>query len=348
MKLGPRRTAFADVSNTSKPLHTAKDDSALSHKPAIASLKDSAAPFQKPAQRPLSVSSIKGFFNNIGANGISKQPVVYEQEEVEQKPPTQPVHKTLSRKATTVFKDISTQPEPPTLPEQTICLAAHPMLKKKSSIYVDAVETARPESQDRLPVIPAVGSGSCSSEYYDVRSDGVPLPADTELPVSAPDSPAESPVDADANIMSFPDTLRPEPIKPAAIRPGDILSTEAQYHRDRYSQGQGQGQSQGVSLRDHVSERWIDEPYVEYEEDYTTARSLKSRSETTTGPTTIVLAPKPTADADEEISAAKRHVEESPAVIELEEDEQWDTSMVAEYSEEIFSYMRSLEVSPVW
>jgi G2/mitotic-specific cyclin 3/4 len=44
-----------------------------------------------------------------------------------------------------------------------------------------------------------------------------------------------------------------------------------------------------------------------------------------------------------EIAAAKQYVEGSRTAEEIEDDS-WDTSMVAEYGDEIFQYMRELEV----
>ncbi len=92
-------------------------------------------------------------------------------------------------------------------------------------------------------------------------------------------------------------------------------------------------------------EYWEEEGYdEEYEEGYTTGRSLKSRGDYTTGPTTVLLAPKMTVRVEKELAAAKQIVQESRATDDIEEDESWDTSMVAEYGEEIFEYMRVLEV----
>ncbi|TKX19203.1 cyclin-like protein 7 [Elsinoe australis] len=75
--------------------------------------------------------------------------------------------------------------------------------------------------------------------------------------------------------------------------------------------------------------------------DYTTVRSLNMGSDTTGG-ATIILAPKYTTAIRAEIAAAKELVEASRTPEEIEDD-QWDMSMVAEYGEEIFDYMRVLE-----
>jgi G2/mitotic-specific cyclin 3/4 len=91
-------------------------------------------------------------------------------------------------------------------------------------------------------------------------------------------------------------------------------------------------------------EYWDEEDEEEYydADGYTTARSLRSRGDNTTGGVTLVLVPRVTAKTQRELEAAKQFVElhRSPEDVE---DEQWDTSMVAEYGDEIFEYMHSLE-----
>ncbi|KAF9692739.1 hypothetical protein EKO04_009270 [Ascochyta lentis] len=91
-------------------------------------------------------------------------------------------------------------------------------------------------------------------------------------------------------------------------------------------------------------EYWDEDDEEEYydADGYTTARSLRSRGDNTTGGVTLVLAPRITAKTQRELEAAKQFVElhRSPDDVE---DEQWDTSMVAEYGEEIFEYMHALE-----
>ncbi len=91
-------------------------------------------------------------------------------------------------------------------------------------------------------------------------------------------------------------------------------------------------------------EYWDEDDDEEYydADGYTTARSLRSRGDNTTGGVTLVLAPRVTAKTQRELEAARQFVElhRSPEDVE---DEQWDTSMVAEYGDEIFEYMHSLE-----
>ncbi|KAL1798390.1 hypothetical protein ACET3X_002427 [Alternaria dauci] len=91
-------------------------------------------------------------------------------------------------------------------------------------------------------------------------------------------------------------------------------------------------------------EYWDEEEDEEYydADGYTTARSLRSRGDNTTGGVTLVLAPRITAKTKRELEAAKIFVEANRSDEDVE-DEQWDTSMVAEYGDEIFEYMHALE-----
>lgn len=85
----------------------------------------------------------------------------------------------------------------------------------------------------------------------------------------------------------------------------------------------------------------------EYEEELYEASQTMTRggvTDNTTGGATVVLCPKHTDKTLREIEEA-RQVVESTRTPEDIEDDQWDTSMVAEYGDEIFEYMRTLEVS---
>jgi G2/mitotic-specific cyclin 3/4 len=85
----------------------------------------------------------------------------------------------------------------------------------------------------------------------------------------------------------------------------------------------------------------IDEEEYGYDDGYTTARSFGLQGESTGGVTTV-LAPKITDKIKAELEIAKEFVEATRPPEDIE-DEQWDTSMVAEYGDEIFDYMRDLE-----
>ncbi|KAL8977964.1 MAG: hypothetical protein Q9205_006341, partial [Flavoplaca limonia] len=90
-------------------------------------------------------------------------------------------------------------------------------------------------------------------------------------------------------------------------------------------------------------EYWDEEEGNYEEEEYVTARSFKSRGENTTNGATTVLFPKVNQKIKKEFAAAKQFIASTRTAEEID-DETWDTSMVAEYGEEIFGYMRDLEI----
>lgn len=86
-----------------------------------------------------------------------------------------------------------------------------------------------------------------------------------------------------------------------------------------------------------------DEQDLYDEQGYTTAHSYRSHGDNTTGGVTTLLAPKVTSSTLQELEAARQWVMANMTE-EEEQEEAWDTSLVAEYGEEIFEYMRRLEV----
>jgi G2/mitotic-specific cyclin 3/4 len=77
-----------------------------------------------------------------------------------------------------------------------------------------------------------------------------------------------------------------------------------------------------------------------YEDGYTTIATTHGES---TGGVTTVLVPLNSKKVEHELEVARLHVESTRTPEDIE-DETWDTSMVAEYGEEIFGYMKSLEL----
>jgi G2/mitotic-specific cyclin 3/4 len=87
-----------------------------------------------------------------------------------------------------------------------------------------------------------------------------------------------------------------------------------------------------------------DEDHGYDDKGYTTAHSYPSHGDNTTGGvTTVMFPPKVTKKGQAEIEAAMQIVESRRTAEEIQEDA-WDISMVAEYGEEIFQYMREQEV----
>lgn len=132
----------------------------------------------------------------------------------------------------------------------------------------------------------------------------------------------------------------------------EVLQHEHE-HEHEHSQGnlpQAHSHSRNDALANSVStepeENWDGEDddgdYYE-EQGYTTAHSYRSHGDNTTGGVTTIVAPKVTAKVRNELELARIYVEQHTNEDQVEE-ESWDTSMVAEYGEEIFAYMRSIEV----
>lgn len=117
---------------------------------------------------------------------------------------------------------------------------------------------------------------------------------------------------------------------------------------DLETSGKQDRQLPALPLLSEPEEYWEEEDEEETydEQGYTTAHSTRSRGDNTTGGATTILLPRFTNTIKQELELAREIVENSRTAEEIE-DEAWDTSMVAEYGDEIFGYMRELEVSAV-
>ncbi|TIA10451.1 hypothetical protein D6C80_08042 [Aureobasidium pullulans] len=93
-----------------------------------------------------------------------------------------------------------------------------------------------------------------------------------------------------------------------------------------------------VTVNDDEYDEEDDEEF--YEGSQTVTRG--GVTDNTTGGATVVLCPKHSSRTLREIEEAKLFVESNRTAEDIEDD-QWDTSMVAEYGDEIFEYMRTLE-----
>ncbi|KAK4192921.1 cyclin-like protein [Podospora australis] len=85
-----------------------------------------------------------------------------------------------------------------------------------------------------------------------------------------------------------------------------------------------------------------DEQEIYEDQGYTTAHSYRSHGDNTTGGPTTLVAPHANGDVQKELELAKAWVLQTQTEEEIEE-EAWDVSMVAQYGDEIFEYLRQLE-----
>jgi hypothetical protein len=345
IKAAAKRTVFADVSNTMRQ-QPAKDDLLLPGKSSVYDvLKDTAivsakelskpAALLRPAQRPLAAlgpKSTQVYASNPVASILPKHTEA-------------PTRKAISKKSTTIFRESDPDPlldpllalDPPvTRPTISNALVHQPLPSRRDAAHTDA----RKESSIDEALASAIVDTSkihlpvdrYESQYHHERKSTVTEAEDRYVLAEEMST---------TNFHENYDTV-------AAKAKDQYEYLEALEEQARILE---QERNEELAKQPHTlpisepEEYWDEDEEEEYfdADGYTTARSLRSRGDNTTGGVTVVLAPRVTAKTQRELDSAKIFVESMKTPEEIE-DEQWDTSMVAEYGEEIFEYMRSLEV----
>jgi G2/mitotic-specific cyclin 3/4 len=326
IKAAAKRTAFADVSNVVKA--TVKDDITLGGKMNTTSKDKTSvlvkeilkpAAILKPAQRPTS-----GIIHKQKSTFSVLPPVVPPKDEKENEPPRQ--NKMVTKRATTIFKE-TTEPIISQSHTDPIEPHARPITTRMDSTSSTSQDLSQTEEQPStniplpLPPLREVVT-TCSNtniSHLPVIHHGGPVSCTSHLLPDDPVQPAGQLQNANVNNSNYVDALE-------------------------HQQGASTTQSQ-TYLPEPTQEYWEEEEQEYYDVDYTTGRSLRVKGDNTTGSlTTRIIAPFVSAAADREIASAKALVEASRTTDDIE-DEMWDTSMVAEYAEEIFAYMKEKEVS---
>ncbi|RMJ27520.1 g2 mitotic-specific [Aspergillus sp. HF37] len=314
---GPKRAAFGDVSNTANLVRANRDDSAavknpnkVSEKRPLLAPERKPAALPQPAQRPMPTSSLKGVLNSV----TNPKPA-----EV-----SAGSRKTFHIRDNAVYRDY-----------------LQPLAETKGSASKEvATEVAHDNKVANIS-----------------RPSTAPLQRDNlEEAVSKDDlkdfySPAEE----------YSDGIDVKERESKGYENDCKVNGDYDLHQ-RHTTAPGVHGSSGAtkypcdslalshSTYDHVQahsepEEYWDEDDYENEEDegYTTARSYRSRGDNTTGGATTVLFPKYNSQVHRELALAKQIVEATRTVEDIE-DEYWDTSMVAEYNDEIFEYIRDQEI----
>ncbi|KAL2160623.1 hypothetical protein VTH06DRAFT_1311 [Thermothelomyces fergusii] len=158
----------------------------------------------------------------------------------------------------------------------------------------------------------------------------------------------EGEIDDDATEAAYEDAVE-QMSQGAECAIRDTLAEMEQAHYEGLRQNENHAAEQSKAAPElpgapELEEYWDEEEEQELydEQGFTTAHSYRSHGDnTTSGPTTL-LAPHVTASVREELEMARAYVAEHQTEEEIEE-EAWDVSMVAEYGDEIFAYMRQLE-----
>ncbi|CZT10759.1 related to cyclin B3 [Rhynchosporium agropyri] len=312
-KAEPKRKAFGDLSNTTRPL-AAYDDSALPSKQGIELVKP-AIPFDtkptllRPAQRPLNTAASKALLTSITTVDPVMTSLTSKLPLADGKQVPAALKRTFSKKSTTIYKDEDSENVAPQVnvnqvmrQEVSAVAPIHQSLETRKS-YAQ-LQQGPPASRLIEPSYPVVTDNVELNETIYQDAEENPAGGSNEQYADYAELHSSRSV-----VEQYPGSYRDQRKLPALPEP---------------------------------EEYWEDDEEEVYDEQgYTTAHSYRSRGDTTGG-VTIVLAPKVTLNVRREIAAAKSVVESSRTMEEIE-DEAWDTSMVAEYGDEIFQYMRELE-----
>lgn len=334
LKMAAKRTAFGDVSNMAKNIVAAHDDLDtvgknngydVVEKPVAAQEKSSA--FLRPAQRPL--AGLKGFLGNNSLVNTTAAPSVAAKAPLVEAQQPLVKSRTLSKRTTTIFKD---------------------------SAALDSNQSSQPASQPasntNAPVAPvhqSLGPRQHKSQPQ-LKVDQAPLRRTQSKAIeTSVEVCQEEPVPIESNHQDVPEQLSNH-VEERKQKIAEDIRRENQQAEElaiqiRQEINRQDRQLPAPPLVSEPEEYWEEEEEEElYDElGYTTAHSYRSRGDNTTGGATTVLFPKVTNKVKKELAIAKDIVENSRTAEEIE-DEAWDTSMVAEYGDEIFQYMRELEV----
>lgn len=310
-KNAPRRAAFGDVSNTAKQVQGSRDDASLagkkhlkvSEKPSAVVVEKKPAALSQPAQRPMSVTGIKGLLNTVS----QPKPLEPSAKQLGVPQQTANTRKTLNKRGT-VFKDPS-----------------EPLAEKKE---LTSKET-KSETNEAKHAPTAPSQQAIQEEDVALKEElEEPLLDELDPSIALSDLPEEeddvSKVNGDdCKVQGVKQSSKPEELDRVA-KPCESIEQ--------------------IPIQSEPEEYW-DEEEDENEEDdgYITARSYRSRGDNTTGATTAMLFPRFTQRVKRELARAKQIVEESRTQEDIEE-ELWDTSMVADYNDDIFDYMKEQEV----
>lgn len=347
---GTKRTAFADISNVTKGSQLAKDDLLLAGKtydptkPMVDRIAKPIAPRQnsypleeskttalsKPAHRPLSVAGLRGILSNV-TNAVThssshKFTTNNTQEETNIRKPRNAA--IGGDKITSIAEELSTTVPP------------HGCMDSSEGPPDGTVAEQGRKSQ--LPIKHMVPSADTIENSVAVQTSST-----TQRDLTR----TTSEDDYHDTYLHLIDENRHEPaleyatdFEPVQTYDSRLLSDAGLLHCDKDVVGDYIAQ---IMSRQELEDETEEEEDDYYEADgYTTARSLRSRGDNTTGGVTVVLAPRMTAKVQRELVDAKTKMQEAKVSDEFAE-ESWDTSMVTQYGPEIFAYMGELEVSDV-
>ena len=345
-----KRAAFGDVSNTIRGNQIGKEQPIVGGKEQSIQLQEVKKPTSvllQPAQRPASLASGLRELNTAATNSV--KPVI---DAVQKTIAASGVHRALSKKNTTIFKDYSTlthaQENHADVQDIHKSKESATSLKRDSAQDVDKALVPRENEPEKVRRTRSIQS------MKSVKAEPV-------VPVSVPLNdvsalPSASSAYADYAEPHFPlsDAIS-RAIKPSSLLlrktplPGNIPVEQPSKAPLKKALEPADGAVSTYAASSALEqEECYDVDYEEEEENYdddgyVTARSFRSKVDNLTGNVTTTIIPRINSRVRKELEAAAAIVELSRPMTELE-DEAWDVTMVSEYKEEIFDYFKELEV----
>lgn len=363
-----KRTAFGDVSNTANfNNRPGKEDGAIPLKQAIQTREKSLPPlaekksnFLRQASRPISVANLKGLLTGTTVVEQVSKPLPAANNRA-QANDRKPLPKPAT--TTTIFKDVirpassdaTTRPiAEPVAPHVTL----PPIHSSTTAELLPAAAVASSQPTQLSPLLPSdislgdpaqfsaqpkpTSSTAKSSDHCHTDETQPAEIADGQEywidPLLTADKPHETETVASRSALPVLEPVAEYPLKSTAIAAATATAAS-------HSSLPKLPEIRHSMHRPEPEEYWEEEEDEEAldEEGYATTRSFRSRGENSTGGATTVLFPQVNQRVRKEIEAAKVIVDAEKTPEEIE-DEFLDTSMVAEYGEEIFAYLTDLEV----
>ncbi|KAM0518613.1 hypothetical protein ACHAPE_004377 [Trichoderma viride] len=366
---GPaKRAAFGDVTNMSKGPGGRGEEAKVTKKPLGVSsnhvpasflnkenvVRPSKDSFSRPAQRPAAMANTKPKATTTESRA----------EPLQRKPTSASATTTLAAAATATTLQQSAYKLDVDIPQQLLGTKSSAVTQKKtpsqSASDLHALQPrhhkSQPQLKQELPTLRrtqskvdkaerASGNNNNSNNSNNSHSlalieiEPLVMPALIEDFLTGHDSyldplnfPSEEPSRADVNHdKEYVDALSKFP---------NISEEPAIGVVQTYKEGLTLAFSEADEYWDEDEDE--DDGYDDHDQGYTTAHSTRSRDMTLANATTM-LAPRVSSRVQRELDEARIEVEQTITREEVDE-ELWDVSMVAEYGEEIFEYLRELEI----
>lgn len=357
LNLGPKRTAFVDLSNTSRalvdlgPKGQVKDRvTILNNRETLTTDKENLPfsgneAFRRPAQRPIGHYTSKPILP-ISISSTTAFPAAksstFTHTNTHPEPRLPPITKAGgSKKATVIFDD---QKNTRAGAKLDIPVPAHQSdAMEKQSIKHLRHYQSQPQLRLDQPVVlrrtqsRLLGKSEELDKYDDKYDDNATEATYEDALEALPEQVEQAPQTADARS-----------VRSARSVSDDMPEIEDEPVMSVAPSVAGSTGLPALPPHGEPEEYWDEDDEGEElddEQGYTTAHSYRSHGDNTTGGATTMVAPKITSHVQEELEMARSLVESIRTEDDIEE-EAWDVSMVAEYGEEIFAYMKTLEVSP--